>query len=144
MKVELVMLLAEDDENDAFLFRMAFEKAGSACILKHVPDGGAAIDYLMGCDKYADRAKHPFPSVVITDLKMPRANGFDLLAWIQTELPHGSLPTIVLSGSVEERDKKRAAELGAKAYWVKPAGVDELASLIGHVMEVAFGLRSAA
>jgi CheY-like chemotaxis protein len=128
-----IMLLAEDDEDDVLLFQMAFRKTGIACILKRVADGKEAIDYLSGRGTYSDRAKHPFPAVLVTDLKMPRVSGFDLLAWIQRELPAGSLPAIVLSVSAEERDRERAAELGAKAYWIKPTGWQELSRLLRDV-----------
>ena len=44
-----LILLAEDDENDAFIFRMALKKAGVSNSLTHVPDGQDAINYLAGC-----------------------------------------------------------------------------------------------
>jgi CheY-like chemotaxis protein len=128
-----VILLAEDDEDDVTLFRIAFRKAGIACVLKHVADGDEAIDYLIGRGVYSDRAKDPFPAILITDLKMPRVSGFDLLAWIQREFPAGSLPAIVLSVSAEERDRERAARLGAEAYWIKPTGWQELSRLLKGV-----------
>jgi CheY-like chemotaxis protein len=137
MRAEPIILFAEDDENDVFLFEMAFRKAGTGCVLKHVPDGEAAIDYLINIGTYSDRVENPFPACVVTDLKMPKVDGFDLLAWIQKELPTGALPAVVLSGSEDERDKTRAAKLGAKAYWVKPTDGKGLASLAGQLTEIA-------
>ena len=66
------------------------------------------------------------PCLVVTDLKMPKSNGFDLLAWIKNQPPPNCPPVVVLSGSVEESDKERALALGAAAYFVKPGGLDHM------------------
>ena len=123
------ILLAEDDENDAFLFRMALKKAGILNPLSRVPDGEDAINYLAGVGIYSDRVQYPLPSLVITDLKMPRRTGFDLLAWIQAQPQLNCPPVVVLSGSAEDSDKERALGLGAVAYFVKPPGLDQMVHL---------------
>ena len=123
------ILLAEDDENDAFLFRMALKKAGIPNPLSRVPDGEDAINYLVGVGIYSDRVQYPLPSLVITDLKMPRRTGFDLLAWIQDQPQLNCPPVVVLSGSAEDSDKERALGLGAVAYFVKPPGLEQMVHL---------------
>jgi CheY-like chemotaxis protein len=129
MSPDSLILLAEDDENDAFLFRMALHKVGVLNPIAHARDGEETLNYLKGIRSYADRIQYPFPSLVITDLKMPRLTGFEVLAWVQSHLPPNSLPAIVLSGSAEELDKERALNLGAKAYWVKPTDFADLLQL---------------
>jgi CheY-like chemotaxis protein len=123
------ILLAEDDENDAFLFRMALKKGGIPNPLSHVSDAEDAIDYLFGAGVYANRTLHPFPSLVITDLKMPRRTGFDLLAWIQDQPQLNCPPVVVLSGSAEDSDKEHALRLGAVGYFVKPPGLEQMVRL---------------
>ncbi len=123
------ILLAEDDENDAFIFRIALKKAGIQNPLHHVPDGEDAINYLAGAGVYANRILHPFPCLVITDLKMPRRTGFELLAWIQDQPQLNCPPVVVLSGSAEDSDKERAFGLGAIAYFVKPPGLEQVVQL---------------
>jgi len=98
-------------------------------------DGEDAVNYLSGAGRYADRTKYPLPCILITDLKMPKLTGFDLLTWIQSEMPPNSLPAIVLSGSAQEMDKQRALELGAKAYWVKPTHLADLVHLVHELNE---------
>jgi len=65
---------------------------------------------------------------------MARRTGFDLLAWVQTQTQFSDLPAIVLSSSLEESDKRRASELGAKAYWVKPSHFEDLIDLV-HLLK---------
>jgi CheY-like chemotaxis protein len=129
MSSEPLLLFAEDDENDALLFSLALRKAGVLNPVAHVIDGEDAINYLSGAGKYADRLQHPLPCVLVTDLKMPKRSGFDVLAWIQNYLAAGSLPVIVLSASEQELDKKRALDLGAQAYWAKPTEFEDLVHL---------------
>ena len=129
------ILLAEDDENDAFLFRAAFKQAGVPNLVAHVPDGKQAIDYLQGAGIYSDRIRYPLPSLLVTDLKMPNRTGFDLLTWLKTQAQFNQLPTIVLTSSAVESDKQRALELGASSYLVKPSHLEDLVVLARGLQE---------
>jgi len=116
-----VILLVEDDENDVFFFRRALAKAGFEVPLQVVSDGEQALQYLNGNGKYADRAAHPLPDIIFLDLKLPYVNGLEILEHIQKKPALEKIEVIVLTSSPEDRDRKRAFELGAKEYLVKPA-----------------------
>jgi CheY-like chemotaxis protein len=124
------ILLIEDDQNDAFLFERALHKAGIAGSLSRLRDGEEAISYFKAIAACADRAQRPFPSLLVTDLKMPKVSGFDLLAWIQNEIQPRTFPIIVLTSSVLPEDKSKALALGADHYWVKPSEPTELVTLL--------------
>lgn len=115
-----VILLAEDDPNDVFFMKRALAKAEVNFPHQVVKDGQEALDYLAGAGEYNDRVEFPLPSLVLLDLKMPFVNGFDVLAWIRSQPALKELPVFILTSSAEERDRQRAAELGAMAYFVKP------------------------
>src|SRR5256885_1545001 len=117
---ELIILLAEDDENDVFFMQRALQKAGVHHPLHVTTDGRETMEYLAGTKKFTDRAQFPLPSLVLLDLKMPFANGFEVLTWIRSQPSLNDLAIVVLTSSAEERDRQRAAELGAKGYFVKP------------------------
>jgi CheY-like chemotaxis protein len=98
MDPSLNVLVAEDDENDAFLLQRAFHAIGMKHPLHIVHDGADAIDYLSGQGAFADRAVHPPANYVIVDLKMPRVDGFGVLEYLQK---HGELLVIpTLYGAV--------------------------------------------
>jgi CheY-like chemotaxis protein len=124
------VLAAEDEESDAVLLQLAFGKAGSPQNLVIVRDGQEAIDYLSGEGLYADRALHPLPSLFLLDLKMPRMTGFDVLAWLKENPQFKDLPVIVLSSSSHESDMRRARQLGAWDYHVKPHSLTQFVQLI--------------
>jgi CheY-like chemotaxis protein len=127
------ILHAEDDENDAFLFRRALFKAGVANPLTWVPNGEVAVEYLTGAGSWSDRGMHPFPSLLITDLKMPALSGFDLLGRLKDLPGCAQLRVVVLSASVVESDKERCRRLGAHAYFVKPSDFADLIALAGEL-----------
>jgi CheY-like chemotaxis protein len=125
------ILLVEDDENDAFFFRRAFAKAGFELPLHQVSDGEEALQYLNGNGKYGDRETYPLPEIIFLDLKLPYVNGLEILEHIQKMPALDKIEVIVLTSSPEERDRKRAFELGAKEYLVKPATPKILLQILG-------------
>jgi len=66
---------------------------------------------------------------VITDLRMPGADGFAILEAVRTRCPR--TPVIVMSGSAQISDAVRAMRLGARDFLVKPVGVDSLEEALG-------------
>src|ERR1700742_3362552 len=126
---EYTILLVEDDENDAMLLRMAFEKNGITNPVQWVKDGMEAVTYLNGQGTYADRIKYPFPEVLLLDLKMPRMTGLELLAWIGEHPEFKIIPTIIMTSSRQELDIEHAYRLGANTYMTKPISFDELAKM---------------
>jgi CheY-like chemotaxis protein len=118
------VLMVDDSDDDRALFGVAVKKAGRALhLLAPVADGEQAIAYLAGQREYSDRTQHPYPELMVLDLKMPGKNGFDVLEWLSQQ-SHRPV-TVVLSGSDHQRDMDQAFELGANYYHVKPSELDE-------------------
>ncbi|HEX4120039.1 MAG TPA: response regulator [Verrucomicrobiae bacterium] len=126
MSKRAVILLAEDEESDAYFVNMAFKKAGLNHSIAHVSDGQQLIEYLSGEGRFADRAKHPMPNLVLLDLKMPRANGLDVLTWLRGRAELKDLPVVVLTSSDYPGDIEQACKLGAADYRLKPSSPQQL------------------
>lgn len=120
-----IILLAEDNPDDLFIFKMMFRRATLPHTVFSVEDGQQAIDWLKGAGEYADREKFPLPTLLILDLKMPIKTGIEVLEWMRTQ-SQLEQPVIVLSSSDDERDVKRAYELGAATYFVKSAQLQDV------------------
>jgi CheY-like chemotaxis protein len=120
------ILAAEDEESDRMIMDLAFLKAKLSHPLFIVRDGQEAVDYLTGKGRYADRSAHALPALVVVDLKMPRMNGFDVLAWLAMQPDFKDIPAVVLSASSDESDMAKARQLGAREYFVKPHGFEKL------------------
>jgi CheY-like chemotaxis protein len=137
----VTILHVDDDPNDIILFQHACQKAEIECHLQNVEDGDHAISYLRGQDEYADRERYPVPALVLLDLKMPRMNGFDVLVWIRGNDQLRAIPVVVLSSSNHDADVKRAYDLGANSYLVKPVGFDSLVGVAKSVSQYWLGLN---
>jgi CheY-like chemotaxis protein len=120
------ILVAEDNEDDVLLLQEAFRKAGATSRLHVVVDGAEALSYLKNEGAYSDTSKCPFPDLMLLDLNMPRVNGFEVLEWLRQQPRFGRLMVHVLTASSREEDVKRAYDLGANGFVVKPSRVDEL------------------
>ena len=133
MSSQPTVLVADDDANDVFFLRRAFQKAGVSCPIVDVPDGEKAINYLNGSDAFADRTRYPLPSLVFLDLKMPKISGFEVLEWLQKHNGLAKMKVIVLSSSNLPGDMQKARSLGAHDYRVKPADIDDMISMVKDI-----------
>jgi len=127
------ILLAEDDRNDIFLMRRAFDSAGYLNPLCVVHNGQEVVDYLEGAGQFSQRDKFPLPGLVLLDLKMPLMDGFDVLAWLRGHPRFDTLPVVVLTASKLDEDVKRSRELGVYDYRVKPHAFEDLVRLLDDV-----------
>src|SRR5881394_1754584 len=119
------VLIVEDDDNDAFFVQRAVQKSGIIQLPHICVTVDDAVSYLEGSGNYSDRRGFPFPNLLVSDLKMPGRNGFDLLRWIRDHPQFQVIPTVILSSSSLPEDVKRAYCLGANAYISKPADARE-------------------
>jgi CheY-like chemotaxis protein len=115
------ILLVEDNSTDVLLLRRAFGKAGVTNPLQVASDGEQAMAYLTGEGSYADRERHPWPSLMLLDIKLPRKSGFEVLAWMRQEPALRRVPVVMLTSSAQSADIARAYDAGANAYHVKPS-----------------------
>jgi CheY-like chemotaxis protein len=129
-KFHATILIVEDDENDQFFIAQAFRKVGVTDPIHVVSDGEEAIAYMMGQAKYADRQAFPYPTFIMTDLKMPRADGFAVLEFLESNPQWAVIPTVVFSSSQDLDDIKKSYMLGASSYHIKPQTSEELTKLI--------------
>lgn len=124
-----VILQVEDREEDVYLLKRAIQRAEVQADVRAVIDGQEAIDYLSGAGQFADRQAHPFPYLILLDLKLPQKTGFDVLAWVRAQPVLRTLVVIVLSSSIDEGDLEKAYQLGANAFLVKPSDLSTLVEM---------------
>jgi CheY-like chemotaxis protein len=115
------LLIAEDDDNDFLFLRRAFAAEKFEVQVQRACDGAEAIEYLCGENHFADREAYPLPNLLLLDLKMPRKNGFEVLAWLEEHPELESLPIVVFTSSEEPADVEQAYDLGVSGYLVKPS-----------------------
>lgn len=115
-----LILIVEDDPNQQELLQMSLRCIGVTEQIHCVGGGIAAIAYLQGEGRYADRVRFPYPTLIITDLQMPVGDGYTLLLYLQNHPNRQSCPIVVFSSLDDEEHIARAGQLGASTYIVKP------------------------
>ena len=127
MVTRKTVLVADDDIDDISLLKRAFLRAGIDVHLKIARDGEEVIEYLHGDKAFADREAFPIPRLLLLDLKMPRADGFEVLEWVRKQSGLRRMLVVVMTSSDEPQDIDRAYDLGANSFLRKP---DDFANLI--------------
>jgi CheY-like chemotaxis protein len=107
------ILLLDDDEHILELYQELLRALPSQPEV-HVSDSGARAIALLESE--------PF-SLLITDLRMPKMDGLQVLAIVRRKYPQ--LRIIVLTGVLDEEYRSRAYALGVDMFWQKPSNADE-------------------
>jgi len=79
-----------------------------------------------------ERVAEERPTVVLSDIEMPRMDGFDLVRNLRGDAALASLPVIMITSRIAQKHREYANELGVDHYLGKPYGEEELLSLIGR------------
>jgi len=129
------ILLVDDEEHDLEFMKRALDRIGVFNPVQVVHNGQEAVSYLLGTAPFDDRAKTPFPAVIITDLKMPLMGGLELLRWIHANPRYRVVPTVVLTSSSAQADVDAAFAQGAVGYMVKPVRPDDLQRVVKTIID---------
>jgi CheY-like chemotaxis protein len=130
---QVTILLVEDDDGHARLLEKNLRRGGIINRLVRVADGQEAVDYVSRTDAYRDTSTYPDPSVVLLDVRMPRLDGFEVLAHLKSDPALMKIPVIMLTSTDNQNEINRAYELGANGYVVKPVGME---SFIDRVVKL--------
>ncbi len=79
-----------------------------------------------------ERLQEEIPAVVLSDIEMPRMDGFDLARNIRADARLKGMPIIMITSRIAEKHREHAMELGVDHYLGKPYSEDELISLVRH------------
>jgi CheY-like chemotaxis protein len=129
------ILLVDDDPHFLMFVEHALRGNRVTAPIQVAHDGEEAIAYLIGDGKFSDRKIYPYPTFIMTDLSMPKADGFAVLQFLRQNPEFAVVPTIVLSSSFDSDDIKKAYLLGASSYHVKPMGLVKLRDLMKTIRD---------
>lgn len=129
------ILVVEDDESYQILIREAFRAVGVQSPLQFASSGSEAIAYLMGEGKFSDRNAYPYPTFIITDLNMPAGSGLSVLEHTKRNQDWDIIPKVVLTSSEDPDDIRKAYQLGASCYHLKPGSQKELCQFLKTLHE---------
>lgn len=126
------VLFVDDDGEDVQLTLLGFRLQKFEHEIVVAGDGKEALDRLLSdCE-----ASRPLPAAILTDIKMPRMGGLELLRCLKSEPRLRSIPVVVLTSSDHHADKTEALRLGASHYLMKPSNLDGYAEIASRVREL--------
>ena len=119
MLTSVEILLVEDNPNDAELSCLTLRKNHFDNI-KIAGDGEQALDFIFGRGVYSQRDINDRPGLILLDLKLPKVDGLEVLKHLKSDARTRSIPVIILTSSVAERDIMQTYALGGNGYIAKP------------------------
>src|SRR5687767_1388144 len=108
------ILVVDDEPEDTYFLRRALNAARIPNPVIGCGDGEEAVRFLESAKFGGQR-----PGLVFLDLKMPRMDGLEFLAWIRGHAEFADLKIVMLSSSNLPEDRERALQLGAYDYLVE-------------------------
>jgi CheY-like chemotaxis protein len=123
------ILLADDDEDDRFLFKNALEEVKIKTIVTTVNDGVQLMNYL-------SEPNRVLPHLVFLDLNMPRKGGVECLKEIRKDKKLKDLTIAIYSTSASEQDIEETFVKGANIYIQKPNDFGSLKKVLSEVINI--------
>jgi len=133
-----VVLLLEDDPDEAELMRLAFQKVDPDCDLRVAMDGQEALALAVEGGVGAEAQNRGALHLVILDLKLPGMTGDEVLRALKSESRTQAIPVLVLTSSDLPEDVGRVYADGANALLRKPLAFSDLANLVAGMMAFWF------
>ena len=130
----LNILLAEDNPGDVFLIKLALKKHEIPYVMFVVNDGAEALNFVRGMGK---PGKPPCPDLLLLDINLPKAEGFEVLSEFRKRAECASTHVIIVTSSGASSDRARMTALGVDGYFCKPpelADFMRLGQVIRHVV----------
>ncbi len=118
------ILIIEDNDDHAELIMRSLSGGKGALELDRVSDGEAALARLGA--RLGDGGAAILPDLILLDLRLPKIDGFEVLAAIKASERLHSIPVVVLSSSEADSDIARAYGENANSYVVKSADYEAL------------------
>lgn len=122
------LLLVEDDADEAELALDALRLGDAPPCVALARDGQEALEFVLGSDGGAARAATL--RLILLDLKLPKVDGFAVLAALKASAAARVIPVVVMTSSKMDEDVQRCYRLGANGYLVKPVCFEEFSRAV--------------
>lgn len=133
----LSILLIDDDEIERLKFKKVCRSVNFDCIVYEEKDGEGALKFLK---------TNTDIDVIITDLNMPKIDGFEFLKSLRSNVKFKSIPVVVMSTSESKIDLQRCYQFGISGFFPKPVKYSEYApkvtSLLQYWEKASLSLRA--
>lgn len=116
-----IVLTVDDSRTMRDMLRLALVDAGFTVL--QAEDGEHGLEVM----------REGVPDVIVTDINMPRLDGYGFIEGVRADPQHRTVPILVLSTESSPEKKLRAREAGASGWIVKPFSPEKLVEAIRRV-----------
>ncbi len=134
--VDKAILLVDDDPKDVELALLALRKGRMPHRVEVARSGTEALQRLF-------ESPEPLPDLVVLDFNMPKVTGADVLKEIRAHERTRLLPVVILTSSVEDKDRRTSYSLGANSYVRKPIDFAEFTRVVSELQSYWLSLNEA-
>ncbi|HZY79441.1 MAG TPA: response regulator [Cyclobacteriaceae bacterium] len=120
------VMIAEDDDDDFFIFSVAISETGFTVILKRAEDGELLMKLL----------QEEIPDVLFLDLLMPLKDGKQALRELRGDKRYDSMPIIVYTALDDLDTVEYCYRQGSNLYSVKPNSIEDLKTALQRILAI--------
>ena len=128
MKAARNIVLVDDDPDDHEIFQIALKHAAPSTRCSFYLSAKEALEELI-------RGKTPYPDYIFIDLNMPGMHGLQLLEELNGKTINPRVPIFIYSTSILPQERKKAIELGASRFFIKPTSHLDLIKLMSEIFK---------
>ena len=127
------ILLVEDEEDHVRLIKKALKEHGRLLNdIYRVKNGEEAMQYIKRTGEYNEK-NAPLPGLILLDIKLPMKDGFEVLKELKSDKKYKNIPVVMLTTASATEDVRKALELGANDYIVKPVKFTDFVEKVGKL-----------
>jgi two-component system response regulator len=131
------ILLVEDNPDDEELMLHSLRSMATPVEVAVAHDGVEAL----ACLRAPAGGARVVPRVILLDIKLPRVDGFEVLAELKTDALLRHIPVVLFTSAGQEGELVRGYKLGANSYVVKPVDFERFAEMVRQLCTYWLGVN---
>lgn len=133
-----IIFIADDDADDRFLVKAAFDDSGIEDTLEFVENGVELLEEL----NLRLTQGNPLPQLILLDLNMPKKDGREALKELKIHPLLKKIPVVIFSTTNNPQEIARCYDLGANSYITKPNSFEQLINILSSVRQYWLQINS--
>jgi CheY-like chemotaxis protein len=128
MKNSITLVIAEDDEGHALLFKRILKKSGIVNPIIHLRNGEEVLHFFRDIFQFNHQPVKQY--LVLLDIKMPKIDGIEVLTELKSNPLTSNLPIIMITTTDNPKEIELCHNLGCDSYLVKPIDYLQLIKIV--------------
>ena len=121
------IVVAEDNIGDIFLVQEAIAAHNLDVNIYVMNDGAEVMTFF----RQLDADSITCPNILLLDLNIPKADGFQVLSFLRASKRCRWIPVVVMTSSGAQADREKSSSFDVNAYFVKPSNVADFYAIGG-------------